>query len=97
MARSARYKLLVNAHDAARSLFFDLAADPAELHDLSADPATAAIRAELAARVEDWLPAAGYVPYVDEQAPIVDRPNAVAGADHRAGIAAYFDGRMRRA
>lgn len=97
MARSARYKLLTNAHDAARSLFFDLAADPAELHDLSADPATAAIRAELAARVEDWLPAAGYVPYVDEQAPIVDRPNAVAGADHRAGIAAYFDGRMRRA
>ncbi len=62
-----RYGLAGAAHDPAEMLF-DLVFDPAERHNLASSPAHAAIRAELANRLAQWMRdtadplLAGYVP-----------------------------------
>jgi len=95
MARTAQCKLLFNVRDPGRTLFFDLQADPCELHDLSADAATAALRAGLTERLREWLPDADYPAYLDEAAPVIDRPNVSRGAAGRAEMAAYLERQMR--
>jgi arylsulfatase A-like enzyme len=53
MLRTARWKYLL--HETFRPQLYDLAADPDEFHDLGADPAYAAVRAELHEALFTWL------------------------------------------
>ncbi len=53
MVRTERWKYAL--YEGFRPQLFDLAADPAELHDLGDDPAHAATRAELHERLFTWL------------------------------------------
>ncbi|WP_370152354.1 alkaline phosphatase family protein [Ferrovibrio sp.] len=53
MVRTDRWKYI--AYEGFRSQLFDLDADPDEFEDLGESPAHAGIRAEMAARLLDWL------------------------------------------
>ena len=53
MARSATHKLLLCRRDAL-SQFFDLLADPLELHNLYGDPASAGLVVEYKNRLMQW-------------------------------------------
>ena len=53
MVRTAEWKYV--HHEGLRPQLFDLLADPDELHDLGGDPRLATVRAQMAARLFDWL------------------------------------------
>jgi len=75
MIRSHTTKLIAD-QDPARSLFFDLQADPLEMDNRIFDPAYAAEIARLRAVGLDWFLAETYQPvYVDESVPLTPSPN----------------------
>ncbi len=97
MARTARHKLLLNHRQPERSLLFDLVADPTELDNLYDEPTMAPLRAELTARLREWLPQPDYPPHVRVDALTIDQANAREGAARRDEIMAYYDRAMRSA
>ncbi len=98
MVRSRTRKLLVNI-DRARSHFFDLVADPMEMHDLMHDPARQAEIAEFNRQLARWSLFDAPTPlHQDEHAAIIPAPNAQPlSKGHRPAIEAYYAERMKDA
>jgi arylsulfatase A-like enzyme len=95
MARTAAHKLILrDARE--KSLFFDLGADPLEMNNLYGRPEQAAEIARLTKAVEEWRgPPAAPPNYLDENAPVIGRPNVPRRDDnHRQEMIAYFQQKM---
>ena len=95
MARSRSRKLLATDRGAG-SLFFDLEQDPLEMDNLYGSSRYADEICAFERRTEAFRPAGGLPErYLDEEAPRIDRPNAVYANDgHRDAVVAYYDARM---
>jgi len=91
MVRTGRRKLLVR-RDQGTCRLFDLEEDPLELHDVYDDPAYRRDREELRQRLFEWaLFESRGGPYLDEDAPVIDRPNVPKDREaQRAASRAYF-------
>jgi arylsulfatase A-like enzyme len=99
MARTKSRKLLAfGTKERASRLFFDLENDPLEMNDLSADPARLAEVGRLADAIKAWRPADRIEPpYLDEDAPQIDRPNVPSrDRSHRPEIIEYYKRMMER-
>jgi len=97
MVRMKTRKLLLS-QGRGRSLFFDLEQDPYETNNLYEDPTRQEEIAALTKILESWrsfdaLPDT----YLDENAPVIARPNVPArDDDHRPAMIAYFREKMAR-
>ncbi|MHC5056890.1 MAG: sulfatase family protein [Planctomycetota bacterium] len=93
MARSRDRKLLAEGD---RDFLFDLERDPCELADVSGDAAYADDLAELRTAVGNWRdPSRLPKTHLDEQAPVIRRPNVPARDDgYRDRIAAWYGARV---
>lgn len=91
-ARSRRHKLLWH-RDPRQTCFFDLEADPHELHNLAGDAARAAQVAEHREAAARWLAFDAPAPiHLDPSARSIDAPNALrAEPERRAAMLAYFE------
>ena len=91
MVRTERRKLLVR-RDEGTCRLFDLEEDPLELHDVYDDPAYRREREELRQRLFEWaLFESRGGSYLDEDAPVIDRPNVPKDREaQRAASRAYF-------
>ena len=98
MARSKTRKLILSKRKG-RSLFFDLEKDPLETKNLYGDPAYQDEVRALARAIETWRsPGDLSKTYLDEDAPIIDRPNVPSRSDnHREEMIAYCEEKMREA
>ncbi|HOH31532.1 MAG TPA: sulfatase-like hydrolase/transferase, partial [Candidatus Hydrogenedentes bacterium] len=94
MSRTRTHKLLL---DQVRNeaLFFDLEADPLEMKDLSSDRDNRAEMRRHRKAIKEWRPFEQMPePYLDENAPVIDRPNVPPrDLSHRPGIIAYYEKR----
>jgi arylsulfatase A-like enzyme len=89
--RTRDRKLLYGAADIC-SQFFDLERDPCELENLYDEPDRQEEIQQLRERLAHWRLFESRTPtHLDENAPIIDRPNARrAGEGHRDGMRAYY-------
>jgi arylsulfatase A-like enzyme len=98
MARTGGEKLLL-CDPRERSCYFDLSADPLELENLFEEPDRQEEIARLERALAEWTgpdarPFEGK--YLDEDAPIIDQPNAVPNhGAHREGVIEYYREKMR--
>ena len=79
-----------------RSLFFDLEADPLELRNLFAEARHKQEIDRLSSAIASWRdPNIPTKHYLDENAPVIDRPNVPRRDDnHRQEMIAYFERKM---
>jgi arylsulfatase A-like enzyme len=97
MARTRTRKLIYDSAAPARSLFFDLANDPLEMHNLFNEPARQGDIAALVRAVESWRPAKLAGVFLDENAPQIKRPNVPPhDTAHRDEIAAWYARQMQQ-
>lgn len=97
MARTRTHKLLLTGKAPGQSLFFDLQADPLELHDLSASPQSQEEIRRLTAALAVWRPQPLSSRYVDLQAPQIRGPNVPPpGTEHRQAIMDYYRAKMQQ-
>ena len=96
MARTRTRKLMVH-EPKGETLLFDLERDPFEVTDRSEDAKYAADRRELTDALEGWRPFDSLPEtYLDEDAPVIDRPNVPPrDDDHRETMIAYCSEKMR--
>ena len=95
MARMRRYKLILRK-PVEKSLFFDLESDPQELRNLFGEARHKQETTRLASAIASWRdPDMPTTPYLDENAPVIDRPNVPRRDDnHRQEMIAYFERKM---
>jgi arylsulfatase A-like enzyme len=95
MARTRRHKLIVRK-PAEKSLFFDMEADPLELRNLYGEAKHMQEIARLTHAITSWRnPEISTKPYLDEDAPVIHRPNVPPRDDnHRQEMIAYFQKKM---
>ncbi|RKY12407.1 MAG: hypothetical protein DRP65_01360 [Planctomycetota bacterium] len=99
MARTKKTKLILQRKVSAdgsinySGLLYDLEKDPFELNDLYGRPKYSSRQKTLTAAIDNWLPARGERNiYIDENAPIIDRPNVPKRNDgHRKEMKEYFN------
>ena len=93
MARTKTHKLLLAAPRNA-NLFFDLQNDPHEMNNLCADPACAAVIADLEQKLTAWRHK-GPIPKPFTEGPLITGPNvSPADGSHRPAIIEYSDKKM---
>jgi len=103
MARTKNTKLILQRNILAdgsisySGLLYDLQKDPYELNDLYDSPKYSDIRKTLTEAIDNWLPAGSKRNvYIDENAPIIDRPNVPKRNDgHRKIMMEYCDKKMQ--
>jgi len=96
MARTLTRKLLYNARDPARSLFFELEHDPLEMTNAYAMPAFKNDIETLVKAIEAWRPNAPGRAYLDENAPQIQQPNVPAhNQTHREEMIEYYSRKMK--
>ncbi len=95
MARTRQHKLIVR-NPAEKSLFFDLQADPLELHNLFGQAKHKAEIERLSRAISSWRnPEISRKSYLDETAPVIRQPNVPRRDDnHRQEMIAYFRKKM---
>lgn len=96
MARSDRYKLILKRDG--ESLFFNLEEDPLEMNNLYSDENYKDKIEEHLQAITNWQGTDSLFGenYLDEYAPIIDKPNATKYGDgHRDKISEYFRLKMR--
>ena len=99
VARTKKTKLILQRKISAdgsinySGLLYDLKKDPLELNNLYGWPEYSSRQKTLTAAIDNWLPARGERNiYIDENAPIIDRPNVPKRNDsHRKDMMEYFN------
>jgi arylsulfatase len=96
MARTLTRKLLYNAKDPARSLFFDLQHDPLEMTNAYGAPAFRNDIETLVKAIKAWRPNTPGEAYLDENAPQIQQPNVPAhNQAHREEMIDYYSRKMK--
>jgi arylsulfatase A-like enzyme len=97
MARTQTRKLLYQANNPARSLFFDLQHDPLEMTNAYGLPAYSRDIEALVKAIQGWRPNKPGRPYLDENAPQIQQPNVPTPSQaRREEMRDYYSRQMKQ-